>query len=193
MKKIVKYIVIGFFYILILPFGFMAKGSYLLLKTEAIFTFFAQAFSLVPGIPGNYIRLVYYMQTLKKCHLDCTFIFGSLVSRITAELHHGVGIGAYAIVGNYEIGEQSVIGNKVSLLSGGRQHNFENLDAPILDGTNNFEKMKIGKRVFIGEMSVVMANIGDQTIVGAGSVVTRELPSRVIAVGHPARVIKERK
>lgn len=32
--------------------------------------------------------------------------------------------------------------------------------------------------------------IGDNTVVGAGSVVTRDLPANVIAVGNPARVLR---
>jgi maltose O-acetyltransferase len=33
--------------------------------------------------------------------------------------------------------------------------------------------------------------IGDNTVVGAGAVVTRDLPANVVAVGNPARVIRE--
>jgi maltose O-acetyltransferase len=35
------------------------------------------------------------------------------------------------------------------------------------------------------------ATIGDDTVVGAGSVVTRDLPAGVLAVGSPARVLRE--
>ena len=40
--------------------------------------------------------------------------------------------------------------------------------------------------------AVVMADVGDQTIVGAGAVVTTPLPDRVVAAGVPARVVKSR-
>ena len=33
--------------------------------------------------------------------------------------------------------------------------------------------------------------IGDDTVVGAGAVVTKDLPPRVVAVGNPARVLRE--
>ena len=45
----------------------------------------------------------------------------------------------------------------------------------------------------MGDHSVVMADVGDHTIVGAGSIVVKELPAYVVAVGNPARVIRERK
>ena len=52
-------------------------------------------------------------------------------------------------------------------------------------------KVKIGDRVFIGVSSVILPGItiGNDVIIGAGSVVTRDIPDRSVAVGNPARVI----
>lgn len=52
----------------------------------------------------------------------------------------------------------------------------------------------IGERVWIGANVTILkgVTIGERTIVGAGSVVTRDLPPDAIAVGIPARVIKSR-
>jgi acetyltransferase-like isoleucine patch superfamily enzyme len=52
----------------------------------------------------------------------------------------------------------------------------------------------IGKYVWLGANVVVLkgVTIGDRTIVGAGSVVTKSLPPDVIAAGVPARVIRSR-
>jgi len=52
--------------------------------------------------------------------------------------------------------------------------------------------VRIGEKSFVGDRSVVMADIGRQTIVGAGSVVAKEIGDLVVAVGNPARVIKKR-
>jgi len=51
----------------------------------------------------------------------------------------------------------------------------------------------IGKRCFIavGAMILPGVRIGDEVIVGAGSVVTRDVPSNVVVAGNPARIVRE--
>ena len=51
----------------------------------------------------------------------------------------------------------------------------------------------IGNNVWIGANSVILpgVNIGDNSVIGAGSIVTQDIPSNVIAVGNPCRVLRE--
>ncbi len=51
----------------------------------------------------------------------------------------------------------------------------------------------IGNNVWIGGGAIICpgVTIGDHTVVGAGSVVTRSLPDRVVAVGNPARILRK--
>lgn len=51
----------------------------------------------------------------------------------------------------------------------------------------------IGNHVWIGRSAIILkgVTIGDGAIIGAGSVVTRDIPPRCLAVGNPARVIKK--
>ncbi len=51
----------------------------------------------------------------------------------------------------------------------------------------------IGRNVWIGAHTVVLPGItiGDNTVIGAGSVVTKDIPSNVVAVGNPCRVLRE--
>ena len=51
----------------------------------------------------------------------------------------------------------------------------------------------IGKNCFIAIGATILPglNIGDEVIVGAGSVVTKDVPSRVIVAGNPARIIRQ--
>jgi galactoside O-acetyltransferase len=51
----------------------------------------------------------------------------------------------------------------------------------------------IEDNVWIGAQSVVLpgVHIGENTVIGAGSVVTKSIPANVVAVGNPCRVIRE--
>ena len=51
----------------------------------------------------------------------------------------------------------------------------------------------IGKNCWLGAGVIVLpgVSIGDNTVVGAGSVVTKDLPANVVAVGNPCRVLRE--
>jgi galactoside O-acetyltransferase len=53
--------------------------------------------------------------------------------------------------------------------------------------------VRIGNNVWIGAGAMILpgVTIGDNTVVGAGSVVTRDLPANVVAVGSPCRVLRE--
>lgn len=55
------------------------------------------------------------------------------------------------------------------------------------------EPITVGSNVWLGGGVVVLpgVTIGDDTVVGAGAVVSRDIPSRVVAVGNPASVIRE--
>lgn len=51
----------------------------------------------------------------------------------------------------------------------------------------------IGNNVWIGANAVVLpgVTIGDNSVIGAGSVVTKDIPANVVAVGNPCKVIRE--
>lgn len=65
---------------------------------------------------------------------------------------------------------------------------------PQLRRTQEFGKpITIGSDVWIGGAAIICpgVSIGAETVVGAGSIVTRDLPPRVFAAGNPCRVIRE--
>ena len=57
----------------------------------------------------------------------------------------------------------------------------------------NAKPISIGSDIWIGGSAIILpgVSIGDKTVIGAGSVVTKDIPSNVLAVGNPCGVIKE--
>jgi acetyltransferase-like isoleucine patch superfamily enzyme len=69
-------------------------------------------------------------------------------------------------------------------------------DAAILshDTTRRmYRHTRIGRRCFIGARSIILPGltIGDECIIGSGSVVTKDIPPNSIVGGNPARVIRQ--
>jgi acetyltransferase-like isoleucine patch superfamily enzyme len=90
------------------------------------------------------------------------------------------------------IGDDVAIGSNVDILSGRHQHHFGRLDVPIQDQGGVFQQVTIGRNCWVGNSAVVMADIGADSVIGAGSVVVKPIPARSIAAGNPATVRKQR-
>jgi maltose O-acetyltransferase len=60
-------------------------------------------------------------------------------------------------------------------------------------GYTRVGRITIGNKVFIGQRAMILpgVTIGDETIIGAGAVVTKDVPSRTIVAGNPATVVRE--
>jgi acetyltransferase-like isoleucine patch superfamily enzyme len=84
-----------------------------------------------------------------------------------------------------------LIANKVYISD--NNHCFEDIATPIIFQEIKFvNKVKIGQGSWIGEnVCIIGANIGKNSIIGANSVVTKDIPDYSIAVGVPARVVKQ--
>jgi maltose O-acetyltransferase len=87
------------------------------------------------------------------------------------------------------IGDNVMCGPKVQLLTA--THSL-NADERNFSGTELGKPIIIGNRVWIGAGVIVCpgVTIGDEAVIGAGSVVTRDIPPGVFAAGNPCRVIK---
>jgi len=74
----------------------------------------------------------------------------------------------------------------------GVNHGMDPEAGPYRDQPVQALPMEIGRNVWIGMNSTVMpgVSIGDNSVIGAGSVVTRPIPPGVIAYGNPCRVIR---
>jgi len=192
-KPVLKWIWLSLTFVAVLPAGLLSLGCHKLFRSPIFFDLFAQFFSIVPGFIGGSARTCFYKQTLAESHMDLNMGFGSFISKIDTRVGRGVFINGRNIIGWAEIGDGAVIANHVTVLSGSRQHNFEDPNIGILEREGVFVCVKIGRDVFLGDQCVVMADIGEKSIVGSGTVVVKPIPPYSVAVGNPATVIRDRR
>ena len=156
---------------------------------EAIFTLFAQFLSLFPGRPGSYIRGAYYFGTLDRCSWETHVGFGSIFTHRGGSMGTRASMGAYCVIGHARIGDEVMIGSRVSVPSGKRQHIDES--GQLTSSASRYDTVVIGRRTWVGEGAIIMADVGESCIVSAGAVVIKDMPDRCLIGGNPARVLKE--
>lgn len=104
-----------------------------------------------------------------------------------------IGIDAYINGrGGVILGDNVLMGPEVMIYTG--THTFSHPVMPIRRQPMRYAPVTIGNDVWLGARSIILPGItiDDGCIVGANSVVTKDLPPRSIAVGSPARVIGNR-
>jgi acetyltransferase-like isoleucine patch superfamily enzyme len=184
MRRLVKPLVRAIFLALALP-GAAISGFG---RWKAAFRFFAQANSPMPGVIGEHLRAAYYRMTLAECPLDCCISFGTFFAHPEARVGSRVYIGAYCVLGMVAIGERTQIASGVQIISGRRQHARDEHGHISGAEEGEFTMVTIGPDCWVGAAAVVMADVGEGTTIGAGSVVTKAIPPGVVAFGNPARV-----
>jgi len=94
--------------------------------------------------------------------------------------------------GSIILGDNTLIGPNTVLRAS--NHSYEDLNTPIRDQGHVPGTIVLNENVWIGANVVILPNvtIGSNTIIGAGSVVTKSIDKNVIAAGVPAVIIKKR-
>lgn len=108
------------------------------------------------------------------------------------EVSFGPGCHIYEPRAGLEIGHHCMIGG--GTLISGVEHGYSRRDIPMRYQITDNKPVRIEDDVWIG-MGVKLLpgiTIGKGAIIGAGSVVTRSIPSYSIAMGSPCRVVRER-
>lgn len=89
-----------------------------------------------------------------------------------------------------EIGKKVLIADRVYIAD--NLHEFSDIRIPVIDqGVKQLAEVTIGDGSWLGEnVCVIGASVGKQSVVGANSVVTKDIPDYCVAVGSPAKIIK---
>lgn len=110
------------------------------------------------------------------------------------ELDDYAGIGHHCVIGGHgglKVGKYSMISGLTYIVPA--NHIFNKEGGPYMLQGETKNGITIGDNVWIGAGCIILdgVTIGDNAVVGAGTVVSKSIPANVLAVGVPARVIKE--
>ncbi|KAA3645082.1 MAG: acyltransferase [Chloroflexi bacterium] len=120
-----------------------------------------------------------------------------ILERVTIEYPKGLNIGRGSGLnygtwvnarGGVTIGDNVIIGPYCLIHSA--NHQMDNLKVPIQQQGFEEKEVLIGNNVWLGARVTVLpgVTIGDNAVIGAGAVVTKDIPPDAIAVGNPANV-----
>ena len=159
-------------------------------REVGLFVSFGQGLSLIPGWLGTFSRRAFYLMTLDACSRDVGIGFGTWFSKRRVRISTRVSIGAHCLIGSCSIGDGTLLGSNIDVLSGRHQHVSDGSAHSRREQESIFTQVQIGRNVWIGNRATVMANIGDDSVIGAGGVVVKAIPRDAIAVGNPARIVR---
>jgi virginiamycin A acetyltransferase len=187
MKEALKILARCIAVLIILPWAILCVFG----RIPFLFTIFAHACSQSPGILGDYVRSAFYWMTLRDFSIDARISFGTFFAHREASVGSMVYVGSYCVLGRTRIGAHTQIASHVQILSGKNQHPRD-AEGQIQSAEHGeFVEVSVGAHCWIGAGAIVMADIGDGSTIGAGAVVTNSIPPGSVAVGNPARVIRQ--
>jgi acetyltransferase-like isoleucine patch superfamily enzyme len=128
--------------------------------------------------------------TGKSCTIEDFVTINNGVGNVNIGNNTRIGMGN-TIIGPVSIGNDVIFAQNIVL--SGLNHGYQNIHVPIKDQPVTASEIIIEDEVWIGANATVVAGttIGKHSVIAAGSVVTKSIPAYSVAVGNPARVIKQ--
>jgi virginiamycin A acetyltransferase len=192
LRKALKASARGVAHVLIVPFWISFAIRARLFDADRALMATTQLLGLLPGLPAQYLRRAFLQHAIAGCHHSVVVEFGTTLSRAGTCLDENVYLGPSCHLGLVHLKRDVLVGAGVHIPSGGATHGIDDPFVPIREQAGDERMVVIGAGAWIGSAAVVMADVGEATVIGAGSVVTRPVPAGVVAAGVPARVVRQR-
>lgn len=174
-------------------FGFLKRHKLKHIVTLCFEEYLGLLVRYIPGYEGMLFRWLLCKVTFKKIGSK-SLIWPNVYMTHTYNIIAGdciaINVGAHIDGrGGIEIGSHTLIGPNVFIGSSNHSLSLRGDEVRLFQG-HTLKPVKIGSNVWIGANCVICpgVSIGDNTIIGAGSVVTKDVPDSVIAFGVPAAV-----
>jgi len=148
--------------------------------------------SLIPTKIGDVMRWWFYKLTLKKVGTDFRIFWLSYIVYPSVEIGNNVTIEEKCVVSKCKIGDDVILAANVSIMSGKDHHDVDDLDNTFYDSKESIKTVILENNLWIGTHAVIMDDILEGTVVGAGAVVTKTYPVNSIIGGVPAKFIRKR-
>lgn len=192
MKAVLKALARGLSTVLVLPAFFSFRLRSRLIDENRALVGSTQLLSLIPGLPGQYLRRAFLALSLRGgCAPSAVVEFGVLFSQVGSQIDEDVYIGPRCHLGQVHLERGVLLAAGVHIPSGPHTHGTDP-DRPIHGQPGQPRLVRIGAGSWIGSGAIVLADVGRDTVVAAGAVVTQPLPDRVVAAGVPAKVVRWR-
>ena len=169
-----------------LPLALLSRMS------DFVFLFCSQFFALIPYVVGTIVRYEFYRFALRKCGKNVMIGFGTVFIYRDIEIGDNVLIGMYNTVHHCDFGSYVLTAEGCRFLSGSRYHHFDRTDVPMALQGGSLKRIVIADDVWVGTNAVVMASVGEGSVLAAGAVVTDAVDDYTVVGGVPAKLIRRR-
>jgi acetyltransferase-like isoleucine patch superfamily enzyme len=169
-----------------LPLALLSRLS------DIVFRSCAELLALVPYFPGVILRFEFYRFALRGCGRNVVIESGAIFVYRDVVVGSDVLIGRYSIVHHCDIGDNTLIGERCTFLSGSRQHRFARLDVPMSQQGGEKRRIALAGDCWIGSHAVIMNDVGRGAVVAAGAVVKDPVAPFTVVGGVPAKELAKR-